>query len=339
MNRGTAAKASAPTGPQPGQPVGIRSLDDLLAPVSTETFYAEYWGRKPLHIPGTAAKLAPIMSWDILSALLNQAAIWSPNTLKLMMDAEPVPARDYCRTGNTREGPSGLVVDLALVKTWLRRGASLVLNRIDTLSPGLREMADALAKATCAPIQSNLYCSWRAHQAFPIHFDTHDVFALHIAGEKAWRIYQRHIEAPVRHPRFTDLDLAYHNKHKGPLSQSLVMRPGDVLYIPRGFYHEALATSGGTIHLSTAVVPMNGLDLVTALFERALLEPLFRHSIPNPAAVGDQAFDSHLDALVQRITALFGEPSFRKKARELLAAHGGTRSQLHLPEDGAGDGR
>lgn len=339
MNRGTAATASSPPGPQPGQPAGIRSLADLLAPVSTETFYAEYWGRKPLHIPGSAAKLAPIMSWDILTALLNQAGIWSPNTLKLMMDAEPVPSRSYCRSGPTREGPSGLVVDLSMVRSWLQRGASLVLNRIDTLAPGLREMADALARETCAPIQSNLYCSWRAHQAFPLHFDTHDVFALHIAGEKAWRIYQRHIEAPVRHPRFTDLDQAFHTKHRGALSQSLVLRPGDVLYIPRGFYHEALATSGGTIHLSTAVVPMNGLDLITALFERALLEPLFRQSIPNPAALGEQAFGGHVDALVKRIGELFGEPSFRKKVHELLASHGGSRTELRLPEDGAGDGR
>lgn len=314
---------------------GIRSLADLLAPVSVAEFYAEYWGRKALHIPGTPEKLATIMSWDILTWLLNQTALWSPNTLKLMMDAEPVPPRDYCRTGPTREGPSGYVVDLAQVRSWLRRGASLVLNRIDTLTPALRQMAAGLSHETCGPIQSNLYCSWRAHQAFPLHFDTHDVFALHVAGEKTWRMYQRYIEAPVRHPRFTDLDLSFHKQHRGALSQTVVLRPGDVLYVPRGLYHEAMATSVGTIHLSTAIVPMNGLDLITALFERALLEPLFRHSLPNPETRGDKLFEDHLDALVRRVGELFAEPSFRKKAREMMLTHGGVRTELRLPDDGA----
>lgn len=325
-----------PPQPRPEEgPGSIRSLADLLAPVSTEEFYRDYWGRKPLYIPGTPDKFTRLMSWERLTELLNQTALWSPNTLKLMMDAEPVPARDYCRADRTREGPQGLVVDLSKIRPWLRRGASLVLNQVDSLTPGLREMASGLAKDTCAPIQSNLYCSWRAHKAFPVHFDTHDVFALQIAGHKKWRIFQRHFEAPVQAPMFKNLEQSFHEKHKGQLTQTIDMQTGNVLYIPRGYYHDALATDEASIHLSTAVQPTLGLDLVTALYERALLDTFMRKPIPNPDAEGDAAFDQHLEALVKRVGELFSEPSFRKHVRDLLAGPGKLRTQVKLPDDGA----
>ncbi len=68
------------------------------------------------------------------------------------------------------------------MKRWLRRGASLVANDIDTLWPGTAAAADALERRLGGKVQSNLYCSWNQHQAFDTHFDTHDIFALHCAG-------------------------------------------------------------------------------------------------------------------------------------------------------------
>lgn len=313
----------------------IGSFADLLAPVSVDEFYSEYWGRKPLHIPGTPDKLASLMTWDQLTELVNKSALWTPQTLMLMMDAEKVPPAQYCRTDSHRDGPPTLVVDIAKVRDWMRRGASLILNRIDSLTPGLRSMAEALARETCAPIQSNLYCSWRAHKAFPIHFDTHDVLALQIAGHKEWRIFQRHFEAPVQHPRFKNLDVAFHEKHKGALSQTVDMRQGSVLYIPRGFYHDALATEGHSVHLSTAVQPMIGLDLISALYERAVLDTFMRKAIPNPDAFGEDSFDQFMDAFVKRVGELYSEPSFRTHVRQLMGEAGTLRSEIKLPDDGA----
>lgn len=316
-------------------PAGIQSLADLLAPVSVDEFYTEYWSRKPLHIRGAADKLAAIMSWASLTSILNQSGIWSPATLQLMMDTVVVPPADYCKPGRNREGQQGLVSDLAKVRSWLRRGASLVLNNIDTLTPGLRQLAAALANETGGATQANLYCSWQAHPAFNTHFDTHDVFALHIEGRKGWRIYQRHFEAPINHPTFKNLDRAFHEQHKGPVSQVVDMRPGDVLYIPRGFYHDAIAIGSNSMHLSLAVVPVIGMDLITALFDSAVMDAVFRQSIPHPVLAGDAAVEARLDALLKRLGELGNEPSFRKRFRDFLAAHSGSTAEIVLPDDGA----
>lgn len=274
------------------------------------------------------------MSWGILTAILNQVGIWSPATIQLLMDAAPVPVRDYCRAGRNREGQQGMMADPVKVRSWLRRGASLVLNEIDSLTPGLRALAAALAGETGGAIQSNLYCSWRAHPAFATHFDTHDVFAMHIAGEKHWRIYQRHFEAPINHPAFKNLDQAFHEQHKGAVSQTVDMRPGDVLYIPRGFYHDAMATGRNSLHLSLAVVPVIGLDLITALFDRAVMDATCRRGIPHPDLAGEKAFEAHIDALMRRLGDLFSEPSFRARFRETMKAHRGSRAEIVLPDDG-----
>ena len=310
-------------------------MADLLAPVTTAEFYAEYRGRKPLHIRGAAEKLATIMSWNMLTSILNQHTIWSPATLMLVMDTTNVQPREYCRPGRSREGNQGVVIDFARVRYWLRRGASLILNGVDTLTPGLRDLTSSLAEETGGNIQTNLYCSWRAHQAFPVHFDTHDVFAMHIAGEKQWRIYQRHFEAPIHHPTFKNLDQNFHEKHKGRISLMVDMRPGDVLYIPSGFYHDAMATGGNSLHLSLADVPIVGLELISALFDWAVRDSVFRRGVPNPKTTGEAALDAHIDALLMRLGELGKEPSFRLRFREIMAVHRGFRTELRLPEDGA----
>jgi ribosomal protein L16 Arg81 hydroxylase len=314
---------------------GVSSLADLLAPMTVAEFNAEYRGRKPLHIRGAADRFAPVMSWDILTSILNQQALWSPETLMLIMDTANVPSREYFRPRPGRSGGKGIVVDLPRVRQWMRRGASLILNGIETAAPGLRALTTVLAAETGGEIVTNLYCSWRAHPAFASHFDPHDVYALHIAGEKRWRVYQRHFEAPIDHPAFNNLNQAFHDKHKGSVTLTADMRPGDVLYIPCGFYHDALATGPNSLHLSTAVISIPGLELITALWERAVMDSAFRHGLPNPNEVGAAAFDSHIESLVRRLGELAREPSFRQRFREAMAAPRGGHAELKLPEDGA----
>jgi len=333
MNDGAAKKSRKASDPNESGGT-VDSLESLLAPVTLDTFLTEHLDKKPLHVRGGAAKFARMMSWDVLTMLLNQRVLWNPSTLSMVMDAVTLPPQEFCRNDRTMDGQVGRVVDQERVRGWLQRGASLVLNRIETLTPELRAFVDGLARDMCVTAQCNLYCSWRGHQAFPSHFDTHDVFAVHIAGEKRWNIYQRHFESPVLHPKFKSLDQAFHEQHKGPVSQVVDMEPGDLLYIPRGYYHDAMASSTGTIHIAVSALPLLGLDILTALFERGLMDPVARGSIPNPALQGEAAFEAYLDKLVERVGEFFAEPSFRDHIRGLVKANGVPQRDLHLTGDG-----
>lgn len=288
---------------------GELSFADILSPIAPETFFAEYHGRKVLHVPGRADKFASAMSWAKLNALLNMTAIWTSRSFEMALDGALLPAREYCRpavdhgTGAPSQQP-----DAARVTTLLKRGASLLLNDVDTLNPGLAAVARALEGTLEARVQANLYCSAAERQAFPSHFDTHDVYAVHVEGEKLWRIYEGRLDNPVAHPAFQGQPQSFHEQSKGKIAAEILLKPGDLLYIPRGTYHDALAQTDGTLHVAFGAVSVIGLDFVSGIFERAVHDPLFRQDLPRRHAPGgDAAFDRHMRALSERLAAMVAD--------------------------------
>ncbi len=58
------------------------------------------------------------------------------------------------------------------------------------------------------------------------------------------------------------------------------MRPGDVLYLPRGWYHDALAVDGPSLHVTLSVTPLYGRILFRLLEPAAMQDPAFRAWLP-----------------------------------------------------------
>ena len=63
------------------------------------------------------------MTWAKLNDLLGQATIWSHNTLKLLLDKEPIPAA-RCTTARSTATAGRCSADSSKVKEYLRRGAT-----------------------------------------------------------------------------------------------------------------------------------------------------------------------------------------------------------------------
>ena len=220
------------------------SLDELLHPITPESFAADYQGRKPLHIPaveGSARR--DLLTWDAFNALLNQGALWTANNLRLMQDAKPVPPEQYCRP---TQGTLGRVMrpSPAKVAVFLSGGASLIAGEVVTLHPPIADLSVTLARAFAGEIGANVYCSFKGVQAFGTHYDLHDVFAVQTEGEKVWRLYDNCAVLPVDPLPHTPETQRYFEQNRGRVMTEVRMRPGDVLYLPRGWYHDALAEDG-----------------------------------------------------------------------------------------------
>lgn len=297
---------SSKSNPTEGAPARFA---EVLAPMTPETFFADYYDKQPVHIPGDPAKFARVMNWGVLNRLLDMTAIWGSASLLLVMDGEILPAGAYCVDAQNRDGATVKQPDAGKVMDLLRRGASLVANDIDTLTPELRAIADAMEDGFCGKAQSNLYCSWRQRQAFTSHFDTHDVFALHMEGEKVWRLYQNREPHPIRHARFTSFTKAEQEQRRGPLMQEVRMTPGDLLYIPRGWYHDALAATGGVIHLAFGMTGVIGLDLIGALSDAVVTDEAFRQNFPRPEQ-GRDALAAHIRDLGRRLQEICANDGF-----------------------------
>ena len=303
------------------------SFDALMAPLGAERFFAEYEGKQPLHLKGAADKFAQVMTWSRLNDLLSQATIWSQQSLVLVLDKEPVPAARYCAPAPGRDGGQVLRPDPDKVKDFLRRGATLVANDIDHLSTGLTAFADAMERALGGKVQGNLYLSSRRRQGFGAHFDTHDVYAVHVEGTKTWHVYEGRAKDPIAHPLFKTLGREHHEKAKGAKLMDVHMEPGDLLYLPRGQYHDALADEGGTVHIAFGVTYPIGFDVMTFLFDRVAAEPEFRANLPRPDGPdASRALNAHLALLGDKIGAILAEP---ETAAQIAALQRGFRYPRH----------
>ncbi len=313
------------------------ALADLLAPITPEQFFADYHDRKPLHVRGGAAKFAQALSWRQINRLLDMTHIWSSQSFKLVIDGQGVPAEDYCVRAVSRDNDPSLQPAADKVRDWVRRGASVVLNDVDSLTPGMAAISAALEGAGLGKAQANVYISWQSHKAFPAHFDTHDVWAVQVEGEKTWNLWDGRADWPIPHPAFRHLGQPHHERAKGKLREQVLLRTGDLLYLPRGWYHDALAEAPASVHITYGLHAPLGIDLVNMLLERAIQDTEFRKPLPRQdgSAAAKFALTTRAGQLGQRLAEYCREPQvmaalerfvaeyrFPRGGNDLLAARG-----------------
>ncbi|MBY0336561.1 MAG: cupin domain-containing protein [Acetobacteraceae bacterium] len=296
------------------------TLDDLLAPLGAEKFFAEYHDKQPLHLKGDPAKFAQVLSWRQINRLLDMTHAWSSHSLQLVMDGVPVPAAEYCTQATGRDANERLMQPVtARVREWVAKGASIVMNDVDSLTPGLAAVSNAIEGAGLGKAQANVYISWQSHKAFPAHYDTHDVWAVQVEGEKTWNVWEGRAEWPISHPVFRSQTQEHHEQAKGKLRAKVLMKPGDLLYLPRGWYHDALAEAPASVHVAYGAHAPLGMDLVNILMERVLYDAAFRQPLPRQdgTAAAKFALTSRAGQLGQRLAELCRDP----KVMEVLEGY------------------
>jgi ribosomal protein L16 Arg81 hydroxylase len=313
-------------------------LSDLLAPVTPEAFFAEYHDRQPLHVQGGAEKFASVLSWAEIDRLLGMTHIWSSQSLKVVVEGQSLPPEQYCTRAMTRDRQQAMQPDAAMVEAWVKRGATLALNDVDSLTPGLAAVSGALEGAGLGKAQANVYVSWQAHKAFASHYDTHEVWAVQVEGEKTWYVWEGRAEWPIAHPAFRPTQ-AQHEQAKGKLRAEVKLKKGDLLYLPRGWYHDALTESANSVHVAFGVHAPIGMDALTLLADRAVLDPLFRKPLPRQDGSPEAraALETAVASLGDRLAALAREPRMQEAVRGLVADHRFKRGRYDLlkARDGA----
>ena len=330
------------------------SLRRLLAPLSVEAFFDEYYDRKPVHVPGESDRFAEVFSWAAFNSMYEMASLWTAKSLELAMDGKGIPPDQYCFQGADREGNAAMRPNPERIRDFVRQGATITADYIDTLSPGIRAVARSIEINLGAATTCNAFCSWDRRKGYGPHFDTLQVFALQIAGEKVWKIYKGRMHPASEVPGFTAaaFTLDQHERQKGPVVAEVRMKPGDVLYVPQGQYHEALAEPGGSLHLSFGARAYTGIDVMNLLIKELPKHPLFRRALPHfderdglVAQMGEladvigtffrQPENADQIRVFQRDKAFERFPGVRFPARE-LTRHYRVRSRGTVVENGSG---
>ena len=288
----------------------------IVSPVSPEEFFRAIWDQRAAHIPGATDKFTHVFSWDEFNRLLNMSKLWSDRSMKIVLDGQNLDLAEYGRVGQTREGYQAIMPAQEQVLLLLRRGATVILDLIETLSPGVAAVCAALQTATGGVAVCNAYCSWRAHQGFMVHFDNTDVFAIHIEGSKVWRVYEGRADnaIDVEGHNYGSFTPEHHARAKGKLLEEIEMKPGDVLYLPRGQYHEALSSSDASLHLSFGIGQPTGIDVISRLLRSLPDESFFRKNLPHFDR--PQAHREHLRAIADRIHEILSQTSLSDQVRD-----------------------
>ncbi|MFL1462117.1 cupin domain-containing protein [Roseococcus sp. DSY-14] len=300
------------------------TLAELLAPMSPEQFFAEYHDKQPLHLKGAAGKFASVLSWRGINRLLDMTHIWTSRSLMLVLDGKPVPAAEYCEAQTARDANERLMQPVVgKVRDWVRRGASVVMNDVDSLTPGLAGVSEALENAGLGKAQANVYISWQSHKAFPAHYDTHDVWAVQVEGEKSWNIWEGRAEWPISHPVFRSQTQEHHEQAKGRLRAKVTLKTGDLLYLPRGWYHDALAEAPASVHVAYGAHAPLGMDLMTILGERVLYDAAFRQPLPRQdgTAAAKFALTQRAGQLGARLAELCKDPKVLEVLTGFVASY------------------
>jgi hypothetical protein len=258
------------------------SLLKLLEPCPPDEFLCSAWGKTYSYIQGWRGKFAHLLPWDRLNEILAQHRLDFPR-LRLALDGKSLPASAYLKhTRNARQRTSIPRLLSGELKKQLREGATLVLDAVDELSCPLRELAEGLEYFFHEHVQINLYAGWQTSRGFDLHFDDHDVFILQVAGRKRWKVYG--MTEP--HPLAQDRNSIAKPEDK-PLWEE-TLQDGDLLYLPRGWWHVAEPLAEPTLHLTVGIHNRTGIDLLRWMTESMSKSAAFRQDLPRFSSVSDQ---------------------------------------------------
>ena len=296
----TARTPTEPTEP-PTRLQPIPHLASLVGADALTGFLASTLGREPFRrrLPDG---VAPLFGWPQLNAALAQHRLGPPR-LKLEKDGGDA-GKGVFRERRTSRNQSIHDLDLPLLYERLRGGATLILDAVNEFGGPLQALCSGLASEFSASSQANLYACWGASPGFDIHWDDHDVFVIQLEGAKRWMLYGSTRPSPLRR----DLD-ADHPRPTEPLEE-ILLEAGDLLYLPRGYWHAAVGVGGPTMHLTVGLTRKTGHDLLGWLADQALAAEIVRADLPLEG--DDEALGRHVAAV---LAAAFGDAEPRELGR------------------------
>ena len=207
----------------------------------------------------------------------------------------------------------------------LKAGATLVVNGFERYSPAALRLCAEVRRFRGAATAGNAYLSIGGRGTFGRHWDTHDVFAMQLIGRKRWQVFAATFPLPLGMHRPETVVAACPPE---PILDC-VLEEGDMLYVPRGWWHHVLPTEGPSLHLSIGTYAPSVHDFVSWACARHLPSALAaRRSLGAAASVED--LDAAIEALRAVVLSAPALAEFERDAAGRERSHMELHTELHL---------
>jgi bifunctional lysine-specific demethylase and histidyl-hydroxylase NO66 len=294
---------------------GGSALQRLVGDVPS--FLTERFGTDPAYVEqADAAGFADLLNLDDVDRIVAGSGLRVP-AFRLVREGRTLPPSQVTKRARIGSRPVTDLVDVRAVHEAVGAGATLVLQGLHRSWAPVTHLCHDLELALTHPTQANAYLTPPVAQGLDLHADPHDVFAIQTHGTKRW----------VVHPPGTDTPW------------DLVLRPGDVLYLPAGTRHAAQTTDQPSLHLTIGVRTVRWRDLVRSAVDGLLDDPTMAAPLPAGWADAPETLASTLHArlvdLQDALAALLPEELCAAEAASFRASRspdltGGLRDRLEL---------
>ncbi|MEV0641639.1 cupin domain-containing protein [Streptomyces sp. NPDC050619] len=249
--------------------------------------------------------------------------------LRCYAEGDEIHPSTFLSTNVNRRRQAVSQADMAALGRILNEGGTVVLDHVDFFDSTLEVACRALGWWSGELASANAYLAVGETDGFHLHWDDHEVIAVQLSGEKSWEVRGPSRPAPM----YRDAE-----RNRTPSEEVVwkgTMRAGDVMHIPRGFWHTATrlgsGSGGHSLHVTFGFTKRTGVTWANFLSDTARADEAFRHDLKS-------AQESAHKVLVDKLTALATSYSPERYLDELRSNTPPARHMPHVAAFGQPDG-
>lgn len=288
----------------------IEDFEERFLPGTTVSSFKENIFRKRAELfdSGNALFYSDLFRHGDLTKLLEGTMLHRPS-IRLVGNGTVIPMSDI-----SYSVPYGVfsfenIVDVEKVGEWYKKGYTINVRGAHYNHPGLARCTSLLQQLFSCNIRSNLYLTPTAESGLVPHYDVHDVFVIQVHGCKRWQFFSNNFDRPTENFRY-----GRQKFDVGQPTSSIDLKPGQILYLPRGVSHSATALDE-SLHITLGIEEPTLADLLRAIAEIPETEPQLRENIDCDRALNDPEY---LKRILPAILGAFSERFTHEKAQPAL---------------------
>jgi Cupin superfamily protein len=196
--------------------------------------------------------------------------------LRVLQNGTDLHPRDYLTQQPTSRGHRISMADMPRIGRLLEHGATLVLDDLAPLDTTLEVACRALSWWSGEPARLNTYLTTQEASGWGLHWDSHDVLVVQLAGEKSWEVRGSSRVAPM------DRDAEPNTEPSTEIVWTGTLSTGQAMHVPRGWWHQATRTGSGpgySLHATFGLTQRTGVDYLTWIADQARADAQFRHDL------------------------------------------------------------
>lgn len=262
-------------------------LSDLIQPLSLQEFSDKHLFKQPYASPLKAEPFRNLISWPLLWEIFNSGHqdCWLPK--QGLLPPEPDLQTGHLTFEQARKG--------------YEEGRTILIRHAEKAHPKLAAIAQDFHRLFQDPVDIQIYCTPPEEEGFDWHYDSEEVFVIQSGGEKEFRLRKNTLNPSPQHMRIPK-NMRFENEPPAPEIRCL-LKAGDWLYIPSGWWHKARALSP-SFHMSVGVMALTGLNYLESLIPELGKNPLYQKRLPLRGAMNLLPSDDQKKEIQVFLTAM-----------------------------------